>query len=87
MVIFLFLWQNSLFKDNTVIGQKPHLSINENNNIFYAFSDNGIYMLLKALGSRGSQHMYHRQICLDPVTLDDNSIELILSTNRDLSTP
>ena len=58
--------QNSQQKDKTT--NKTH----------YAFSDSDIRILLKGLKQRDRENLDSDKICLDPVTLEDNSLQLIL---------
>ena len=57
-------------------------TISHTNNTQYAFSDSDIRILLKGLAVRDVQHLVDNKECLDPITLDDNSIQLILTQER-----
>ena len=62
-----------------MLAHNTQLKINRNNQPHYAFSDKDICILLRALEQRDGQELDYEKILVDPITLDDNSLELILN--------
>ena len=58
---------------------KIQSTFGQNNKTHCPFSDQDILILLKGLKERDRDDLDENKICLDPITLDDYSLELILS--------